>query len=80
MLGGASDKDTAEEAATRVQRSTEVNALIDMGLVAEATGDFSYDVAVMQAMDDGRTVRVTRLTNAGRAMFEGDDGRKARVN
>lgn len=80
LLGGANATDTAEEAATRTQRASDVNALIDMGLLTEATENFAYDVSVMQAIADGRTVRVTRLTNAGRAMFQSDNGRKAQVN
>jgi hypothetical protein len=80
LLGGANAADTAEEAATRQQRASDVNALIDMGLLTEATESFAYDVSVMQAIADGRTVRVTRLTNVGRAMFEESNGRKAQVN
>lgn len=80
LLGGANATDSAEEAATRKQRASDVNALIDMGLLIEATQDFGYDVSVMQAIADGRTVRVTRLTDVGRAMFQESNGRKAQVN
>jgi hypothetical protein len=80
LLGGATATDTAEEAAKRTQRTSDVNALINMGLLTEATGDFAYDVAVIKAIADGRSVRVTRLTEQGRAMFEESNGRKAQVN
>lgn len=78
LLGGANAADTAEEAATRKQLATEVNALIDMGFITEATDDYAGDVSVMQVAS-GRTVRVTRLTDVGRAMFS-NDGKKPQVN
>lgn len=80
LLGGANATDSAEEAATRAQRASDVNALIDMGLLTEATETFACDVAIMKAISDGRTVRVTRLTDVGRAMFQDGNGRKALVN